>query len=460
MTVTLVLPESVACTLRDLARLDVETGAVLLTRPVRAAGGDLRLLARELHQVPECAYERRASDSLLITSDGYVPALARAEECGAVPLWLHTHPGDSASPRPSSLDHGVDMQLGDLFRVRSGSEFYGALIVSLKGGDLRFTGHLDGDYERLEIDRLLTIGARITLGWNDHATKEPLGSLFDRQVRAFGGDVQRMLGDLRVAIVGCGGTGSSVAEQLVRLGVRHMMLIDPDALSESNLTRVYGSERRDVGRRKVDVLGDYLRRVAPTTTIDSVASMITVESTARALAHVDVVFGCTDDNAGRLVLSRLATYLLALVIDCGVIVTSDGGGRLDGIFGRVTVLHPGAACLVCRGRVDLDRARSEMLTPSERVRRVDEGYAPALRDVEPAVVPFTTAVAASAVCELLERITAYGPDPVPSEILLRIHDRAISSTLAMPAQGHYCHPASGKLGLGMTEPFLEQVWQA
>ncbi len=186
--------------------------------------------------------------------------------------------------------------------------------------------------------------------------------------------------------------------------------------------------------------------------------MVTLESAARCLIGCDVVFGCTDDNAGRLVLSRLATYLLTPVIDCGVLLSSNAAGQLTGIDGRVTILSPGQACLVCRGRIDLARAGAELLTPDERVRREDEGYAPALTRTEPAVVAFTTLVGATAVSELLERLTGYGPEPRPSEILLRCHEREISTNIALPQEGHYCHPSSLKLGLGMTEPFLEQTW--
>jgi hypothetical protein len=60
--------------------------------------------------------------------------------------------------------------------------------------------------------------------------------------------------------------------------------------------------------------------------------------------------------------------------------------------------------------------------------------------------------------ELLERLIGYGPMPRPSEVLLRCHDRQISSNLASPREGHYCHPSTGKLGVGATEPFLEQTW--
>ena len=176
------------------------------------------------------------------------------------------------------------------------------------------------------------------------------------------------------------------------------------------------------------------------------------------LTACDAVFGCTDDNAGRLVLSRLANYFLTPVFDSGVLLTSDNAGRLTGIHGRVTTLIPGQACLVCRDRIDLARASVELRTPEERVRLENEGYAPALGRTEPAVVTFTTAVAATAVSELLERLIGYGPEQRPTEVLLRLHDREISTNVAQSRTGHYCDPSAEKLGLGFIEPFLEQTW--
>jgi hypothetical protein len=123
------------------------------------------------------------------------------------------------------------------------------------------------------------------------------------------------------------------------------------------------------------------------------------------------------------------------------------------------VMHPDAACLVCRQRIDLARAVSETLTPEELEHRVNEGYAPALGRIEPAVVTFTTMVGAMAVSELLERLTGYGIDPVPNEVLLRLHDRELSTNSQAPLQHHYCDQSSGKWGLGLTDLFLEQTWQ-
>jgi molybdopterin/thiamine biosynthesis adenylyltransferase len=432
----------------------------MLANLVPSDDGRLRLLATGVRWCPAKSYTERHETGLLITSDGYVPALAAAESGRSVALWLHTHPGEGVSPRPSRHDKTVDGQLRDVFRIRTGSDYYGSVIISASNGQLRFTGRLESDTGLADIDRLWSVGDRFHLAYHDDNRPADPDAVFDRNVRAFGGPVQTALGQLTVGIVGCGGTGSAVAEQLVRLGVRHFILADPDKLSASNVTRVYGSTPTRIGDPKVDVVGDLVSSVAPDAKTVRVKSMVTMEAAARRLTGADVVFGCTDDNAGRMVLSRLASYLLTPVIDCGVLLSSGPSGLVKGIDGRVTVLAPGSACLVCRGRIDQVRAASELLTPEERVRRVGEGYAAALPGVEPAVVTFTTAVAAAAVTELIERLVGFGPEPVPSELLLRVHDREISANRQAPRPGHYCDPAAGKLGTGHTEPFLGQMWSS
>ena len=459
MTVTLVLPELLAAELAAAVEADVETAAVLLARPVETPRGDVRLLARELHWVSDDAYSLRDATAMSIASHGYVPALAAAEADQSVPLWLHTHPGRESSPNPSERDELVDEQLAGLFRLRAASPLYGSVVIAPTRGRFCFTGHIESAEGRTDIDRLWVTGRRFALVQHWLHKTTALSDQFDRNIRAFGGEIQRVLADLRVGVVGCGGTGSAVIEQLVRLGVRHLHLFDPDTLSEANLTRVYGSFSEDVGEPKVDVIAAHVARIAPDAEVVTAQEKVTLEATAKLLLDADVVFGCTDDNAGRLVLSRFASYLLTPVIDCGVLLSSGPGGKLLGIDGRVTVVTPGAACLVCRDRIDLQRAAAEMLVPDEYRRLADEGYAPALPGAEPAVVAYTTQVASAAVAELLERLIHYGPEPVPSEVLLRAHERELSTNDQAPREGHYCHPETQKLGLGLTEPFLEQAWQ-
>lgn len=458
MITTLVLPGSLADEIATASRNPLECAAVLLARRIDT-GAEVRLLGRSLHWVPQAAYCEQSSHHMLIRSEGYVGALGAAEKDGAVPIWFHTHPGQEGVPLPSPHDRQVDREICDLFQLRSGSGVYATLIASPRGENFVFSGEVTPENgETAPIDRVWMVGDRWRLLPNFAGHVARPDAIFDRNVRAFGPDIQSVLGDIRVAIVGAGGTGSAVAEQLVRLGVRHLLLIDNDTLSASNVTRVYGSTPQEVGQPKVDVVAAHLTRIAPELRCSTIQGMVTVKHVAQALRASDLVFGCTDDNAGRLVLSRLSTFLLTPVIDVGVLLSSDRAGVLTGIDGRITTLTAGAACLVCRGRIDMARAAAEMRTPEERQRLADEGYAPALGQVEPAVVAFTTAVAAAAVNELLDRLIGYGPSERPTETLLRLHEREISTNEFLPRQGHYCHVAQGKWGAGEEEPFLGQLW--
>jgi molybdopterin/thiamine biosynthesis adenylyltransferase len=458
---TLVLPLRLHDELKAAAAASVEAGFVLLVS-VAEQTGPVRLLGRELHPVPDRGYLSRDIDGMTVTPTGYLEALARAEMLGAAAVWVHTHPGPGSSPRPSDKDTQVDRQLADTFRIRTGQPWYGAVVFATdQESRLTFSGHVQRDAgEPIPVSRLWAVGDRLSLTMSSGTCTEEMQAMWDRNVRAFGADLQRALGELHVTIVGCGGTGSAVAEQVSRLGVRHLHLIDADKLSESNLTRVYGSTPTDVGHPKAEVLAAHVRRIAPEATVTTTTGMLTMEPVARQVAASDVVFGCTDDNAGRLVLSRLATYYLTPVFDCGVLISSTSSGVITGIDGRVTVMTPGQGCLLCRDRIDLQRAASELMTPSERIRLAAEGYAPGLPGIEPSVITYTTLVAALAVGELLERLIGYGPIPVPGEILARCHDRELSSNIAQPRPGHYCDPAAGQLGRGDISPFLGQTWPA
>lgn len=67
----------------------------------------------------------------------------------------------------------------------------------------------------------------------------------------------------RVAVVGIGGVGAMAAEMLVRAGVGHMVLIDADTVSESNLNRQLPALRSTLGRSKCSVMKDRLLDINP-----------------------------------------------------------------------------------------------------------------------------------------------------------------------------------------------------
>ena len=448
MTATLRLTDGLHKRLLDTATQPLEHAGVLLAA-ISDTNGVVTAVGVDWLPVPDDAYERQGVDHLTVTSDGYMPALSIAEQRGLTAIWVHSHPGDGSEVHASDYDARVNQQLGDVFALRTGTDRYGYLVIGHRAGRLTFTGGITGSITS-SIDRLTTIGDRFRFETADDNPQHTPTEVYDRNVRAFGPAIQSVIGSLTVAIVGSGGTGSAVAEQLVRLGVRSFLLLDPDTLSASNTTRVYGSTPGDVGRAKVEVLADHLTRIAPDAVVVRQQTSVLQQHAARLLQTADIVFGCTDDNAGRLRLSRLPYFTLTPVIDCGVQIEATPQLTINGIFGRVTTLHPGPACLTCRDRIDLARAMAEERAADEQQALEKEGYAPALGATEPAVVAFTTLVAATAVGELLERLIGYGDTPAPTEQLLMIHDRSIRTNRIPPTPGHYCDPNVVTIGAGAT----------
>ena len=59
-----------------------------------------------------------------------------------------------------------------------------------------------------------------------------------------------------VTIVGAGGVGSIIAENLIHMGIQKINLVDFDVVEKSNLNRLVGAKYIDAlyKRKKVDVI--------------------------------------------------------------------------------------------------------------------------------------------------------------------------------------------------------------
>lgn len=434
----------------------LETAWVLVARVVGEPGAtDTTLLVRSVHPVPNDAYEDRQANALSIVSGGWVPAFGVAASDEAIPVFVHTHPGGSAEH--SKHDLKVDEQLSRVAEVRTDLGHYASLVLSGTPDDPVFAGRLKvagGDWELL--DRTRIVGERLTLLQNAIAGESVPSAIFDRQVRAFGTDGQRALAQLRVGVVGAGGTGSAAVEQLVRLGVKDIIVLDPQTLADTNVTRVYGSTLNDVDLPKVDVAMKHAEAIGLGTRVEPIRGGVREKSVVESLVHCDIIMGCTDDNSGRIILGRMPQALLQLLVDCGVVIDSRGGVLFE-ILGRVSVVTPTSACLVCMGEVDDARARAESMTPDEYARLAAEGYAPELDTKDPAVITFTTATASFAINELLSRVLGYCDDRPANRVLIRMVDRSISTTRRGIQGKHRCGRPE-HLAAGTSEPLLGRGW--
>jgi molybdopterin/thiamine biosynthesis adenylyltransferase len=271
-----------------------------------------------------------------------------------------------------------------------------------------------------------------------------------------------------VGIVGCGGTGSAIAMLLARAGIGYIALFDHDIVDPTNLNRLHGARQADAdaGALKVDVVGRSITELGLGCQVRRFPMLVGDARSRGALKACDVIFGCTDDHAGRAILNRLAYFYALPVIDMGVLLELNDIGSAE-VFktmdSRVTVLAPGHTCLACRGLLDPDRVRAEDLrrnNPEQYERERALGYLPREGDPNPVVVTFTTETATMAVNELIQRLLGFrGAEGSWSERVRQFHvpkDHDIHAG-GRPRQGCKLCENQKYVGRGDMERFLDQA---
>jgi len=435
----------------------VENAAYLVCRMSRSES-EVRLLVREV--IPaQREHILEASDAhMKIASISFRAAMKRADAQKSAFVFVHTHPGGYPSHSPQD-----DREEGPLFRtayvrIHSDTAIHGSLIFCNGKLSSARVWLPDGSVRPMECVRV--VGNRLHF-WFSGTDDQPTPEFFDRQVRAFGRELQPLLRRLRIGVVGAGGTGSAVIEQLTRLGVGFLLISDGQDFDASNINRLYGSRVIDAGLPKIKIIERLIADIGLSTQVRLLPGPISFRSVLEEFRTCDAIFGCTDDEWGRSILTRLAIYYAIPVLDMGVKIDSKDG-LIRSINGRVTALLPGTACLYCRGRITAEGVGFESLratNPERAEEQQREGYIPELGEPAPSVVPFTTTVASSAIAEFLHRLTGFmGPDRNSSE-LLHLFDSTTVRRNSKPSRPECFCGDRAFWGRGDTRPLMDMTWR-
>ena len=368
---------------------DTERCALIFATQYRRQDGTIKLLSREVEIASDQDYTRRGPLEAELAPAIVAVAAKRAKRENCALVFVHSHPGEHL-PSFSHIDDGGESHLAAFLAKRHPGVNHAAMVMSEGGLRARKLG------TREEI-RVISVGHNLRVLFDPLSANSALSENFDRQIRAFGGAGQKALQRLRVAIVGLGGTGSLVSQQLAHLGIRDFILIDPDCIEATNLNRVANANSHDIGAPKVNVAARYIKQISPNAFLKSIEGDVMKLPTARELLNADLIFACTDSHGSRSVLQQVAYQYLIPCIDMGVTITALGG-RISHIFGRVQLLAPGLACLTCDSLLDPNEVRRDMMTEFERQA---DPYVRGAHEPAPAVMSLNGAVASLAVTMLL-----------------------------------------------------------
>lgn len=142
---------------------------------------------------------------------------------------------------------------------------------------------------------------------------------------------QQILLNSRAAVIGCGGLGGSVLEQLARLGIGNLIGWDLDVFEEHNLNRQILSDIKNIGANKIDAARARLKAINPAVVFHGILARFEPETGKEILTGCHVVIDALDNIEDRLQLSALCRELKIPLVH----------GAVEGWVGQLTTQFPG-----------------------------------------------------------------------------------------------------------------------
>lgn len=396
----------------------LEDGCFLLVREGRGSRGR-RMIASEVILPPNDAWEQQRHDSLRPSARWLSAVISRAigEQSGLA--FVHSHPDPAFPAGFSVVDDSALLDLGRAMTPMLDGPFIAA-IVHPQG----WIAKVASSSGFQPIPRVSAVGRTLkSLDPPEIRLRAAEDSDLDARQRDALGIVHDAVRRLHIGVVGAGGLGSPIGEQITRMGAAEVTLIEHDDLdTPSNVRRVSGSTVRHLNYTKppakVDVVGDHLEGIGLAGAIRRVNADVREEHAFRELLDCDVVLCGTDTHGSRAVINDLASAYLLPVIDVGVRAGAKKNGSLAALSAEVRVLTPVTPCLWCRGSISPDVIRAENLPYEQRDQLRREGYLPdGVGEPAPSVVALTGLGASLATCMLLALLSPEG-DITPSGFVI------------------------------------------
>jgi len=190
---------------------------------------------------------------------------------------------------------------------------------------------------------------------------------YDRQIKFLGSQKQEILSKIHVAIVGLGGIGSHIAQQLTFLGITNLTLIDDDKLDETNKNRLIGVYDSDSeGMLKVDIAERLVKSINTKATPKLIEKKVFSEEAYNYLKQSDFIFGAGDNDGARHYLNEFSLAFNKKYIDCASDIDVDS---LE-FGGRVFTLLDDGPCLYCLDELNPDEVREFLENRAAREDRI------------------------------------------------------------------------------------------
>jgi hypothetical protein len=364
-------------------------------------GGSTTLYLRQLIPLSESDYVPNACHGAVWRGSAMFPVMEAAVErrLGVVIFHAHDHCG---VPSLSHDDRQSANKLIPMFQKRVPDRPHGTVVVSRTHASGLVW--LPGSRTPQAVEKVRWFGSAIVdFECRRETTSRETLPEYARQALVVTPEGQTRLRNAKVAVVGAGGGGSHVIQQLAYLGVGEIFVIDPDVYQDSNRHRLVSGFRADLGRPKVDIFHRLVRKIGLGGQVRRVRAAVPDRDAVEALRHCDVIVGCVDTLFARSDLQELASRYLIPYIDIGaaIRVVPDAASSAPRIVvaGNIFTFIPGSFCLWCIGMLSPQKIAAEQNGPTR-------GYFEK-NTQEAQVVSFNGLLASQAVTEVLQLLTGF-----------------------------------------------------
>src|ERR671931_508197 len=146
------------------------------------------------------------------------------------------------------------------------------------------------------------------------------------------------LRNAKFCVVGVGVIGNPVVTQLTAMGIGKLKIVDRDVVEISNLHRQHLYTKNDIGKVKVEVAAEHLKRINPMVEIEAVPASVTKQAAECIIKGSDIVIDALDSIDARYALNDACIKYNIPFIYAGAL----------GMVGSVcTILPNKSSCLRC-----------------------------------------------------------------------------------------------------------------
>ena len=126
---------------------------------------------------------------------------------------------------------------------------------------------------------------------------------YARNIPALTEEECRLLRGKRVLVVGCGGLGGHIIDQLARIGIGSLRVVDGDVFEATNLNRQLLSQVPLLGVPKARAAAEHIARVNPGVSAEAVEAFMTPDNVRQLIAGCDIVLDALDNIPSRRILA-------------------------------------------------------------------------------------------------------------------------------------------------------------